>query len=199
MNQPRIRLALLLAAVFGSAAMLPARGGGLSLMNGSWSPADFDTDYGPSIRLLIEANPAWGIELRASLFPDMGRDIPDPENPVTVDLEVLPFEAGIIAHLPYLEDPLLQPYFGAGIGYYLLDLSARGPAGNLDYRIKDELGLYVTAGLRLHLSPGVALFGEAAYRWVEATARPAPPDPTRRPIDINLNGLGLGGGLAFFW
>jgi len=184
-------------------ALLAAAGvvqaGSLTLVNHYWSPADFDADFGPGVQLQGSFNPIYDIMLRLATFPDMGDDVITETGPVAVDLAVTPIELAAIAHLPYQDDPWVQPYVGGGLGYYQIDLSAKGPAGALDYSVSDEVGVLLLAGLRLHLSPELILTTEASYRWVEARARGAETNGERSAFDLNLNGFGAGIGLGVFW
>jgi len=188
----------LIAAAWIVAAGL-VQAGSLTLVNTYWSPADFDEDFGPGLQLQGSFNPIYDIMLRIARFPDMGDDVITGAGPVVVDLAVTPIELAAIAHLPYFDDPWAQPYFGGGFGYYQIDLSAKGPAGALDYSVSDEVGLLLLAGLRLHLSPELIMTAETTYRWVEARARGEDADGDRSAFDINLNGFGASIGLGLFW
>jgi hypothetical protein len=186
-----------------AAAMLLAAGmahaGSLTLVNSYWSPADFDEDYGPGVQVQGSFNPIYDVMLRIARFPDMGDDVITEAGPVEVDLAVTPIEIAAMAHLPYQDDPWIQPYFGAGLGYYQIDLSAKGPSGSLDYGVSDEVGVLLLAGLRLHLSPELIMTAEITQRWIEGEARGEESDGGSTSFDINLNGFGAGIGLGLFW
>lgn len=193
------RIAGGLAAAVLLASSGTAVAGSLTLVNNYWSPADFDEDFGPGVQVQGSFNPIFDIMLRIATFPDMGDDVITEAGPVEVDLAVTPIELAAIAHLPYQDDPWVQPYFGGGLGYYQIDLSAEGPAGSLDYAVSDEVGVLLLAGLRLHLSPELIMTAEITQRWVEGEARGEDAAGGRSTLDLNLNGFGAGIGLGLFW
>lgn len=187
-----LTLALLLAAPAG-------RGAGLALVQSYWNPADFSDDFAPAVRASVPLTYRWELEFRAARFPDMGDDVEKENGPVVVDLTVVPLELGLVAALPYQDQPLVQPYFGGGLGYYQIDLEAKGPAGRFDYRVDDELGVYLIAGLRLHVSYELVMLLEVTQRFVEGDASITEADGDRSSVGMNLNGLGANLGLGFHW
>ncbi len=177
----------------------PLFGSSISLVNSYWSPADFSDDFGPGLKLQASLSERYDLEFRTSLFPDMGEDVVTDAGNVTVDLSVTPLEFGFVANIPYIYDPLLQPYFGGGFGYYMMDLSAKGPAGSIDYNVGDEIGFYLIGGGRLHLTPELIMVGEFMYRIVEGDAKSKAEDGTTSEIGMKLNGFGFSIGLGLFW
>jgi len=177
----------------------PLFGSSISLINSYWSPADFDDDVGPGLKLQASLSELYDLEFRTSLFPDMGEDVVTEAGNVTVDLALIPLEFGFVANIPYIYDPLLQPYFGAGFGYYMIDLSAKGPAGAINYKVDDEIGFYLVGGGRLHLTPELIMVGECMYRIVEGDAKTKNADGTSSEIGMKLNGFGFSIGLGLFW
>lgn len=169
---------------------------GIGLINSYWSPDDFDADFGPGIKLQADLNEIYHLEFRMTLYPDMGEDVKSGDDIVKVDLETMPLELGFLANIPYIDDPLIQSYFGGGFGYYLIDLSAKGPVGAIDYHVDDEIGFYLLAGARLHFSPAVAIFGDIMYRYVEGKAVTKNADGTKSEIDMNLSGPGVNVGIV---
>jgi hypothetical protein len=172
---------------------------GVSLVNSYWSPADFSDDFGPGLKLQASLSEIYALEFRTSLFPDMGEDVIVEEERVQVDLSVMPLEFGFIANVPYIYDPLVQSYVGGGFGYYLIDLSAKGPAGSIDYNVSDEIGFFLVAGGRLHFTPELVMIAELQYRIVEGEAKSKTEDGTTSEIDMKLNGFGASLGLGVMW
>ena len=172
---------------------------GISLINSYWSPADFSDDFGPGLKLQASLSEIYALEFRTSLFPDMGEDVIVDEARVTVDLSVTPLEFGFIANVPYIYDPLVQTYVGGGFGYYLIDLSAKGPMGGIDYQVTDEIGFFFLAGGRLHFTPELVLIAEVQYRIVEGEAKSNTEGGTTSEIDMKLNGFGGSLGLGVMW
>jgi Outer membrane protein beta-barrel domain len=168
---------------------------GVGLINSFWSPADFDSDFGPGVKLQADLDEIYHLEFRLTYYPDMGEDVMVDDEKVNVDLETMPLEFGLLVNIPYVDDPLIQSYLGGGFGYYLIDLSAKGPAGAINYSVDDEIGFYLLAGARLHFSPAVALFGDLMYRFVEGEAVTKREDGTKSEIDMNLTGPGVNIGI----
>jgi hypothetical protein len=174
-------------------------GSNISLINSYWSPADFSDEFGPGIKLQASMSELIDLEFRASLFPDMGEDVIQGEDRITVDLSVTPLELGVLANVPYIYEPLVQSYLGAGLGYYMIDLSAKGPAGSIDYDVDNEIGFFLLAGARLYLTEELVLISEVQYRIVEGDAVSKADDGTTSDIGFKLNGFGGSVGLGLMW
>ena len=198
MNARAFLIAGIIASVAPSITM-SCRGSSAVLTTSYWSPADFNPEFGPGLKLEGSLNELFDIEFRAASFPDMGKDMRTEDGPVLVDLAVMPLELGLTMNFPYIPDPWIQSYFGGGIGYHQIDLSARGPAGNINYDVDNELGAYAVIGSRLFFNPYLILMLEVNQRFVEGKAVQTAEDGARSTIDMNLNGLGGTFGLGFFW
>ena len=188
-------LALCLILLTGTSA----RSAQIGLYNAFWSPADFNADYGPGIKLQADLNEIYHLEFRTTLFPNMGEDFDTESGKVEVELQTIPMEFGFLMDFPYVDDPFIQSYVGGGFGYYLIDLSAKGPAGTIDYESDDEIGFYALVGARMYVATEIVLFGDLMYRFVEGKAVTKHEDGSKSTIDMNLNGPGVNIGIALIW
>lgn len=160
--------------VLGSAAMADNEWG---VFGTYWSPSDGDGTFGGGVKLGIEMVDQVQLDIRYSIFSDVLGDGPK--------LDVDPLEAGLSFSVPTDSD--FQPYFGAGLGYYLM-------SGNAD----DEVGFYLSGGVEyiLHRSGAdygettTKLFLEGMYRFVDASIGEE---------DLDLNGPGVQLGLMIGW
>jgi len=90
------------------------------------------------------------------------------------EVTVVPLTFGLRLILPA---PVIEPYFGAGLGIYFADLKEPG--------IDDSdttIGGYGSLGVDAWLNPRTALNFEGKYHWVE---------PTFSGIDVNVGGWTL--------
>ena len=171
-----------------------ARAGGLGIYGANWSPNDADAGYGAGAKLQFGDTVA--IELRGSYFQDLSDDVDSVG--LDVDLEVIPLEVGLVIKIP--TGGAITPYIGGGGGYYKMEVEAENILGQKQtIDIDDEIGWYAVGGLEIAISDGVALFGEAQYRQVEATAQGDDVDEIEEDVDIDLTGIGFNAGLLFAW
>ena len=169
-----------------------ARAGGLGIYGANWSPNDADAGYGAGAKLQFGDTVA--LELRGSYFQDLSDDVDSIG--LDVDLEVLPLEVGLVIKIP--TDSAITPYIGGGGGYYQMEVTAENILGHSEtIDIDDEIGWYGVGGLEIAISEGVAIFGEAQYRKVEATAQGDDVDEIEEDVEIDLTGIGFNAGLMF--
>jgi hypothetical protein len=135
-------------------------GGGLG---GYSSGGSFDFGIGSRI------SPVLAIEgALAGFSAGRGRD----------DVSVIPLTFGVRLIVP---NPVVEPYFGAGLGMYFADLQEPG--------INDSdatIGGYAAVGIDAWLNPRIALNFEGKYHFAK---------PTFNGIEVDVSGWTLGMGI----
>lgn len=159
-----------------------------------WSPSDGDDSFGGGIKLGIEMVDRVQLDIKATIFSDVL------DGKTGSELEVVPIEAGLTFSVPISN--AADTYFGAGLGYYMMD----GEVAGMDVSVGDEVGFFLNAGMEwtIHESDAdygqtnVKLFLEGIYRFVEADNIVPTGDPAVRS-DADLNGLGVQFGMLIGW
>lgn len=167
--------------------ILPGAQAGVGLFGTYWNSKDYDDMYGVGLRLGTEVYSGLGLEVRASyLSTDLFSD-PD------ITMDVVPIE-GIVSWTLSVSDAI-EPYIGAGIGYYIKD--PKWGASNLGDEItaNDCVGYFGLAGVKVLLG-GATLFGEAKYNLINDDD-----EFTWRGSDVketySLDGLSINAGILF--
>lgn len=146
---------ILSAAALTLLLAVPAPAAELAGFGAYWSTSDAEDALGVGARLR-----AGYFELRATYFSDVTADT-DPE-PADFEVSAVPLEAGLAYRFPVRGGTIVNPYVGAGLGYYLLDTSF----GDID----DESGWYAVAGADFGgLAQGLGFLAEGMYRNVETS------------------------------
>jgi hypothetical protein len=92
----------------------------------------------------------------------------------TADIALLPFVFSLNWNIPVSYE--IIPYIGAGVGYYI-------PLQDID-DANSEFGGNIHGGLKLQISDGVQIFGEAKYRILDMDGN-------------DMSGLGIIAGISF--
>lgn len=167
-----------------------------------WDTADAGDAWGAGLKTRVQMVEGVQFDLRASFFNSLGEDSDD----VSVDLEVIPLEAGLALELPVADR--LDVYAGGGIGYYLMEGDAGGPNQELvDVDPDNEVGFYLVAGSEFVLrrsdavygQTAAALFAEVMFRSVSADSAKVEGGQEIRVDDADLDGLGVNVGLLMRW
>ncbi len=109
------------------------------------------------------------------------------------EVRVVPLTVGVRLILP---NPIIEPYIGAGVGFYFADLKEEAVGGFPGIDDSDATGGgYVSLGLDAWLNPRVALNLEGKYQM----AKPTFTDNLGRDIDVDVSGwtVSLGVRLGF--
>ena len=160
-------------------------GGGLGLFVSQWSPDEADDSIGGGAKLTLDMGKALALELRGTYYEDLDDDD-------DAELQAIPVEAGLRINIPLAENGIVL-YGAGGVGWYFLDAEV----ADVDVEVDDEVGWYAGGGLEIKLTNGLALFAEALYRGVEATATADDPEELEDiSEDADLSGLTLNGGLV---
>jgi hypothetical protein len=186
---------LKIAILVSLCAAATAGAGELGFYGAYWSPDEVDAGYGAGAKLDFDLGSALDLELRGTYFPDMsddtGRDL---------DFEIIAAEAGLRLEIP-LDDTSHHTviYFGGGAGFYFMEVDSDDP-GISDVNVDDEVGWYGLGGIEVGVSENAALFAEAMYRSVEATAEGDDfENNIEGHVDIELDGIGANAGVVLYW
>jgi hypothetical protein len=98
------------------------------------------------------------------------------------ELSVVPLTFGLRLIVP---NPVLEPYFGAGLGMYFADLKEPSTLAGIDDS-DATVGGYASIGLDAWLNPRMALNFEGKYHFAE---------PEFDGIDVDVSGWTLGMGI----
>lgn len=113
----------------------------------------------------------------------------------SVETNLLPVMAILRVRFPVTSE--FQPYVGGGLGWEWLTVSGTDTQG-FDFQDDyDGFGGQVFAGLNVGVSPNMGLYGEAL--WNKSTVSARFFDPVLGDIkdEVDMDGLGLHGGLRF--
>ena len=170
-----------------SLILLPVAQAGIGVFGTYWDSKDYNELYGGGVRLGLPLSSGFGLEARASyLSTDLfsGHD---------VTLDVIPLEA--VASFTLEMSESLQPYVGAGIGYYVKNLDWEADDVWEDAQAKDSVGYFALAGVNLVFG-NATVFGEAKYNLVSEDDK-----FDWRGSDVqekfSLDGLSINAGLKF--
>ena len=167
-----------------------------------WDTADADDAVGATTKFSFEMVPGAQLDLRASYFNDLAKDVDD----IDADLKVIPLEAGLA--LAYPLGNTVDLTAGGGIGYYLMDGSVSAPDRTVQPADpENEVGFYFAAGLEWSLRKSGAsygeteagLFAEIMYRSVSADNIKVESGETIRLSDADLDGVGVNLGVMIKW
>ncbi len=174
------------AIVLGLAALLasPAWAGGLGGMFAHWSTDEAGDETGPGVKLELDFNNPWDLEVRWSLFEELERVVGAQVFPI----QATPVDVGLAYN--FSRAAKANPYLGAGLSYVLLD-SDLG-------EMPDELGYYGVLGVELEVHPKLAVFLEALYRQVDARIEGNDLQSFVK-VDVDLTGPGANFGLLYRW
>ncbi len=174
------------AIVLGLAALLasPAWAGGLGGMFAHWSTDEAGDEPGPGVKLELDFNNPWDLEVRWSLFEELERVVGAQVFPI----QATPVDVGLAYN--FSRAAKANPYLGAGLSYVLLD-SDLG-------EMPDELGYYGVLGVELEVHPKLAVFLEALYRQVDARIEGNDLQSFVK-VDVDLTGPGANFGLLYRW
>jgi hypothetical protein len=142
-----------------------ATGGGLA---GYDTGGSFDIGFGSRVSPILAIEGALG-----GYGADRGPD----------EVTVVPLTFGLRLIVP---NPVIEPYFGAGLGMYFADLQEPG--------IDDSdatVGGYLSLGLDAWLNPRIALNFEGKYHWAE----PEFSTVTGNDVDVDVSGWQVGMGI----
>lgn len=195
------KICVLLTAVFLAASVAWGQNE-WGLFAAYWNTDDADDALGVGIKVAIEIIPVVQLEIRGTYFEDFeaGNDFANSE------VEVIPLEVGLLLTVPFNET--VEGFVGGGIGYYFMDGDVDLPTGTqMDAGPDDEIGGYVSAGLKLPVWKSGAsfgetqavLFGEVTYRFVDAEDIKVESGPEISLKDADLNGVGFNAGLLVRW
>jgi hypothetical protein len=186
----QVFLALALAAVVTVPAS--AANNDFALYGSYTKPQDADNSWGGGAKLrfgFFEIRSTYfnGIDERRSDFP-----CPPLCSNSKPRIQFVPLEAGLV--YKFRQDPTIQPYLGAGGGYYFLRQtnSAFG-------KLNDEAGFYGVIGTDINFGRNVGLMIEGNYRRVRATVKDNSSDiPTlREGVRLQLGGPGVNAGIVW--
>jgi len=191
----KIRILQLVAGLLVCTTTAVHAGSDWGIFGSFWSPSDGEDSFGGGIKLGIEMVDRVQLDVKATIFSD----VLDGEAG-TAELEVVPIEAGLTFSAPVSD--AADAYFGAGLGYYMMD----GEVDGMDANVDDEVDFYLNAGMEwtIHESDAdygqtsVKLFLEGIYRFVEAD-NIVPTDDPAVLADADLNGLGVQFGMLIGW
>jgi opacity protein-like surface antigen len=170
----------------------------LGIQAGYIDTQDLGNSIGVGGKLQIDLPGNLNLEARTMMYDSLGQDLRVGGNNVETDLEIWPIELGIEMDIPL--GGRFYPYFGGGIGWYLLeaDLKINGRTEILD--LDDEFGFYLVGGLNFELANNIAVYGEYVYRQVEGSLKN---DNTSRLVDdavtVDLGGHSINVGLLLKW
>lgn len=167
--------------------------------NGLWVNGELGSEVGDALDLGVRVN--W--YHRASGQSQVVSTYTDPAGNVgqrvietsSVETNLVPLMAILRVRFPVTSE--FQPYVGGGLGWEWLTVSGTDTDG-FDFQDDyDGFGGQVFAGLNVGVSPNMGLYGEAL--WNKSTVSARFFDPTLGDIkdEIDMDGLGLHGGLRF--
>ena len=138
-----------------SILILPTAQAGVGVFGTWWDSKGYDALYGGGLRVGMGLPAGLGVEARASYLSTDLRTSHD------ITLNMIPLEAA--ASLTFQNTSLLQPYLGAGVGYYLKDVDV--DTATFWMQSDDSLGYFAFAGLNITFV-NVTVFGEAKYHLI---------------------------------
>jgi hypothetical protein len=117
---------------------------------------------------------------------------------VEARLEVVPMTPLVLLRLPLLGSPefpkgRLQPYVGAGPGFFLSSVKVDAPGlpeESTDWQV--ELGVDARAGIVVMITPGFGTFVEGRYTAFSA-------NPGGRSTEFDIETVHVAGGITIRW
>lgn len=167
--------------------------------NGLWVNAELGSEVGEALDLGVRVN--WyhresGQSQVITNFEDeagnIGQRVIETSD---VETNLVPLMAILRVRFPVTSE--FQPYVGGGIGWEWLTVDGTDQDGFSFQDDYDGFGAQLFGGLNVGVSPNMALYGEAL--WNKSTVSAEFFDPTLGNIkdEIDMDGLGIHGGLRF--
>ena len=166
-------------------------GAGLGVFWAQIDAEDLGESDGLGINFNFRVDPSRSVDIRYSEFDDF-----DTSDSIG-SYEITPIEAIYLIKLNPMSG--LDPYLGAGVGYYLQE--AEGADGN-ELDLDDEFGWMLVGGFTYAVSDSIHLFGEAVYRKVEGKVDGAELDiggVDSDDADLDMAGIGFNAGIVIRW
>lgn len=167
--------------------------------NGLWVNGELGSEVGDALDLGVRVNwyhRATDRSQVVSTYTDpagnVGQRVIETSN---VETNLVPLMAILRVRFPVTSE--FQPYVGGGLGWEWLTVSGTDQNG-LDFQDDyDGFGGQVFAGVNMGVSPNMGLYGEAL--WNKSTVSARFFDPVLGDIkdEVDMDGLGLHGGLRF--
>jgi hypothetical protein len=190
MKTKQLPLALVMAALLAGPAC--AQNNDFAIYGAFTKPQDADNSWGGGIKERFGF-----FELRATYFQGITErpsDFPCPPfcSSRKPKIQYVPLEAGLV--YKFRQDPTIQPYIGAGGGYYFLRRTS-----STFGKVNDEAGFYGVVGTDINFSRRVGLMIEGNWRHLRATVKDSSSDvPTlREGVKLQLGGPGINAGLVW--
>jgi hypothetical protein len=191
-----MRKALVIGVALAFAGAAASQASDLAVFGSYWDTDELEESLGGGLKLSIGDGP-WVVDLRASHFPDLTRDIgdivEDPDVEGSLDVKATPLEAGFAYR--FQTDTSFRPFVGGGGTYFMLDTNR--------FELDDEVGYYVAGGFDTG-GDNVGFFAEALYRKVEATLEAEAEDlddiddlELVNGAEVDLSGVGINAGVVF--
>lgn len=167
-----------------------------------WDTSDAGSAVGAMTKFSFEMVPGAQLDLRASYFNDLAKDVEGTD----ADLQVVPLELGLA--LAYPLGSAVDLTAGGGVGYYLMEGSVTAEDRTVQQADpENEVGFYGVLGLEWSLRKSGASFGETEaglffevlYRSVSADSMQVESGETLRLTDADLDGIGLNLGVMIKW
>jgi hypothetical protein len=156
---------------------------------------EFDTEAmgGGRLGYWFESLRWLGVAADASYFAPAGEGAA-----AQTRLEVVPLTPLVMFRLPLLASPpfpagRLQPYVGAGPGFFLTSVEVEAPGigeENTDWQV--EVGADARAGITFMITPAIGTFVEGRYTVFST-------NPGGRSTEFDIETFHVGGGLTFRW
>lgn len=167
--------------------------------NGLWVNGELGSEVGDALDLGVrvnwyhrESDESQVVSTYTDPAGNIGQRVIETSN---VETNLVPLMAILRVRFPVSSE--FQPYVGGGLGWEWLSVSGTDTDG-FDFQDDyDGFGGQVFAGLNVGVSPNLGLYGEAL--WNKSTVSARFFDPTLGDIkdEIDMDGLGLHGGLRF--
>jgi hypothetical protein len=189
MNRKRILCSLALLALAACPAL--AYTSDFALYGSYTKPQKADNAFGGGVKLRFGY-----FEMRSTYFSGLTEHQSDFSCPPFCAnskprIQFWPLEAGLV--YKFEQDQTIQPYLGAGAGYYFLH-QTHTVFGTL----KDEAGFYGVVGTDINFSRNFGLMIEGNYRRVRATVHITEGQPAlTEGVKLQLGGPGVNAG--FVW
>jgi opacity protein-like surface antigen len=167
--------------------------------NGLWVNGELGSEVGDALDLGVrvnwyhrESDESQVVSTYTDPAGNVGQRVIETSN---VETNLVPLMAILRVRFPVSSE--FQPYVGGGLGWEWLTVSGTDADGFSFQDDYDGFGGQVFAGLNVGVSPNLGLYGEAL--WNKSTVSARFFDPTLGDIkdEIDMDGLGLHGGLRF--
>jgi outer membrane protein W len=127
-----------------------------------------ENSFAPGAQATWVINETWSLEVGVYRFSDSGGETEEGIMWLS-DVDAIPLTVSALACRPL--GPAMQGYLGAGVAYYLLDVSssaqltAQARAQGADWEVDADngYGLHIMAGVRRSLSEALSVFADIRY------------------------------------